>query len=280
MKSLNGGLTEDSGLTDGLTVGSWPVSSGVNLSEVHGALRDRFRGALLGLSLAPVALRLGGKPTLKPVSVASGLNHSRLARAVPKLLRYHDSWERRRHWIFSAGAMPQARTADDDLIAQVQLLMLGDCLEMALQDSDTARLSDRFGKGFKDLAHFADRLKQYDLSAEQQQYSLETLADFSNGQPRAFAGAILSAWQYPESYGCSVQAAAEWGGMAPAIAGLIAGARGGQSAIPVLWQMGEALLWRSPISCLLSGPVYSGPVYSGLIYGEVNPQKSAYILHI
>ncbi len=252
MKSLGDGL--GGSLSSGLAVEPWAVGSRMNSS---GALRDRFRGALLGLNLAPVALRLYGKCGAEPVAItgteggAEGLNQAILKAAVPKLLRYHDSWERRQHWIFSARTISslEALSVSDERVAQVQLLLLGDFLEMALYDralydSDRIGVNAGFGNGFEDLTHLASRLKQYDLPAGQQQYYLEALAKISQEPSQSstsgLVGAILSASQYPESYGLSVRAAAKWGGIAPAIAGLMAGARSGQSALPVLWQVSGA----------------------------------------
>jgi hypothetical protein len=228
-------------LTDGLAVdpfGGWriPLCS-------DGGLRDRFRGALLGMSLAPVALGCG--PVHFPDALSQGLTQARLRAAVPKLLRYCDSWERRRDWVFSVSAAHDSvdnssvdsSSADSgELIAWVQVLILGDFLEMVLFDFQSNFNPAEFKAALTGLKR---RLTHYDLTTSQHQYYLETLAELASAsQPSnssAFAGAILSALHYCESYGFCVQAAAAWGGIAPAIAGLLAGARGSQSCIPVLW---------------------------------------------
>ncbi len=271
-------------------LGGRGVSANMTLLGARGTLRDRFRGALLGLSLAPTALCVIEKNVVEAVSlkgsekgsgkgsgeVVEGLDRSILGAIVPKLLRYHDSWERRRDWIVS-GAIPLEGCAialsetDQDAeqpaycepIVQVQMLMLGDFLEMALGGFDYPH--PHVSDGLSGLAYLENRLSQYDLPTVQQRYYLTALAEIFPGQlsrkdlrrssvsifssgapsfsaPTAFVGAILCALRYPESYGLAVQAAAAWGELAVAIAGLLAGASGGQSALPVLWQLKHGLM--------------------------------------
>jgi hypothetical protein len=224
--------------TGSLAVEPFGGDAGWSLRCSQGGLRDRFRGALLGLSLAPVA------PDL---TASQGLTQSMLTAAVPKLLRYFDSWERRRDWFLSVTAANKSVWSSEP-IAWVQVLMLGDFLEGVLSGSNDAGNSAGLNA---ELTRLRQRLTHYDLTTSQHQYYLETLAALgsvgqsSNSSP--FAGAILSALHYPESYGLAVQAAAAWGGIAPAIAGLLAGARGGQSCIPVLWLLPDAPLPDAPL---------------------------------
>jgi hypothetical protein len=217
-------------LTDGLAVD--PFGGGISLCS-DGGLRDRFRGALLGMSLAPVAL--GCSPDHSPDALIQGLTQARLRAAVPKLLRYCDSWERRRDWVFSVSAAHDS-VDSGELITWVQVLILGDFLEMVLFDFQSDFNPAEFKAALTGLKR---RLTHYHLTTSQHQYYLETLAELGSASApsnsSAFAGAIVSALYYRESYGFCVQAAAAWGGIAPAIAGLLAGARGSQSCIPVLW---------------------------------------------
>lgn len=241
-------------LTGSLAVEPFGGGADWSLRCSQGGLRDHFRGALLGLSLAPVA------PINGPDALSQGLTQSMLTVVVPKLLRYCDSWERRRDWLFSATAANKSAWSGKP-IAWVQVLMLGDFLEGVLSGSNY--VGNPAGLN-ADLTHLKRRLTHYDLTTSQQQYYLETLVALgsvgqsSNSSP--FAGAILSALQYPESYGLTVQAAAAWGGIAPAIAGLLAGARGGQSCIPVLWLLPDAPLLDRPLSAGLGDMTSSAVV--------------------
>ncbi len=204
------------------------------------SLCNRFRGALLGLSLAPAAL-----PAVQCPGI-DGLTQPMLRTAAPKLLRYHDSWERRWDWVRSTEAFIPPKSSANS-VAAVQVLILGDLLEMLL--SCRYKLS-----GF---THLAGRSMRYDLPTNQQRYYQETLAKISRGRlplfslssasahntfaGGAFVGGIVSALRQLESYGLSVQAAAGYGGIAPAIAGFLAGAAGGLSSLPVLWQIRDGL---------------------------------------
>ena len=194
-------------------------------------LHDRFRGALLGLSLAPAVLCAG----------KDGLTLPMLKVAAPKLLRYHDSGERRWGEICSSEAFMTTQGFVNPA-ATVQALILGDLLEVLL--CDRPELSD--------FTHLAGRSMRYDLPTEQQQYyrnfaeilrdrlSLLTLPSASMPSTfadDAFVGGLVSALRHLESYALSVQTAAEYDGIAPAIAGFLAGATGGVSSLPVLWQI-------------------------------------------
>ena len=206
-------------------------------------LRDRFRGALLGLSLAPTAV----------CASTHGLTQPMLEVAAPQLLRYHDSWERRWDWVRSSAACMTTQPFANPL-ATVQILILGDLLEMLL--SDRAQLS-----GF---THLAGRSMRYDLPTEQQQYyrdfaeilrdRLPLLALPSALAPDtftsdAFVGGLVSALMHLESYALSVQTAAEQGGIAPMIAGFLAGATGGVSSLPVLWQIRDGRGHGDGVKC-------------------------------
>ena len=209
------------------------------LRDFHNeTLHDRFRGALLGLSLASTA----------PCPGTDGLTQPMLKAAVPKLLRYHDSWEQRWHWVRSSETFAPAKSYAH-LVTTVQVLILGDFLEMVL--CDRPKLS-----GF---THLAGRSMRYDLPTEQQRYYQETLQEtlaksaFGSAPDTfagdAFVGGIASALRHVESYGLSVQMAAKHGGLAPAIAGFLAGARGGVSSLPVLWQMRDGLGREDGVKC-------------------------------
>jgi hypothetical protein len=271
---------------DSLAVEPFGMGAGMNLagtsSDALGlGLRDRFRGALLGMSLAPAVSSLN-KTSQRPAFTqpaftqttftqttftdsATGLTLAMLSVVVPKLLRYHDSWERRRNWLFAQALSQSAEATISAPTAQTQTLLLGDFLEMAL--SGLEKGLERFGAS--ELTRLKSRLTHYDLAIAQQQYYLRVLAEIVHGysqvpnstprfsearslearsselqssSPSAFSEAILSALRHRESYGFAVTAAAEWGEIAPAIAGLLAGASGGQAALPVLWQLSNS--WK------------------------------------
>ena len=207
-------------------------------------LRDRFRGALLGLSLAPTILG----------SSTDALTQPLLKVAAPQLLRYHDSWERRWAWVCSseAGMTPPRFT---NPMATVQILILGDLLEMLL--CDRPKLSS--------FTHLAGRSMRYDLPTEQQRYYRERVTEISRDRSPsltlpsalapdaiaggAFVGGIVSALRHLESYVLSVQSAAEHGGIAPAITGFLAGATGGLSSLPVLWQTRDGQGCEGNVKC-------------------------------
>ena len=207
------------------------------------SLQSRFRGALLGLVLSANAS-----------DVNNGLNHKTTAKPVLKhkislwhlslgLLRHHDDWMRRWQWITSAAQSG---------LTVVEALIVGDVLEQVLCGlldhrptfgcidalGDRNRLDDRLSG----LTHLENRLLRYDLPAEQQRYYRKVFADISadilphTGQDAMTQG-LLCGLQSPGSYGLSVQMAAQFGEVAILVAGLLSGAIGSQSALPVVWQL-------------------------------------------
>lgn len=208
-------------------------------------LRDRFRGALLGLSLAPTNRCIG----------TDGPAQTMLKIVAPKLLRYHNCWECRWHWVQSNQAWAAANRA-----ATVQALILGDLLDMALCDPANFGTSFSSSSQLSGFTHLEDGSMRYDLPTEQQRYYQRTLAEISHGRhlpsstpsfgmtstlginalgDAAFVGGVVSALRHRESYGLAVQTAVEYGGAAPMLAGFLAGATGGLSSLPVLWQLRE-----------------------------------------
>lgn len=242
-------------------------------------LCDRFQGALLGLWLVPVATAncpAEDRRTLTEV-IASSFEHitcftasshslpqpqsssdapplsaKRPAQSsvwspfwlasLPKLLRYHDSRERR--WqCFSTAELPDTATQPDFLLGQS--LVLGDLLEFALSGQITSPVD------CVDCLVQLQRSQPNGLRSESYRYYQSILTEILARLPEQptvgvgrsasdhadFISGVLSALTHPESYRLPVQVAARHGGMAPLVAGALAGAIGGRSALPVMWQM-------------------------------------------
>ncbi len=158
--------------------------------------------------------------------------------SLPKLLRYHDSRERR--WQSFSTAELQL----DFFLGQT--LMLGDLLEFALSGYIASpadctdclvqlqKRSQPDGLRSESWRHYQSILTEIlarlpEPTAVGVTQSASDHADFING--------VLSALTHLESYRLSVQVAARHGGLAPLVAGVLAGAIGGQAALPVIWQM-------------------------------------------
>lgn len=168
-----------------------------------------------------------------------------LLAAIPGLMRYHDSWERRWQQAISNGRIND--------VAIVHTLLLGDLLEVVLCGYECDAYS---------FACLEDRLTRCDLSIEQRRYYRSSLASISARQlPQvdasagalspfylegvsegaALIGGAIGALSYPESYRTAVYLSAQYGVIAPVIAGLLSGCAGGYSSLPVLWQLADRL---------------------------------------
>lgn len=254
---------------------------------------DQFRGGVLGMGLAPVALAItpqrktqnaAGLIGKRARAAAFALTQMRaftsqvtdeghfpyqnfskkderftLLAAVPTLMRYYDSWELRSQQVRSKGQMNE--------VAVAEALLLGDLLEIVLcgcQQDEYGNESDANAKVKLDgirlsgLTYWEDRLTRYDLPTEQQRYYRSGLArilsrylpdvdahavsdapSFLEGD--SLIGSAVCALHYPESYGLAVRLSAQYGVIAPVIAGLLSGCAGGYSSLPVLWQLADSL---------------------------------------
>lgn len=174
-------------------------------------------------------------------------NEFLLLASIPGLLRYHDSWERRSQWIrqISAHLSPAADASNWSLADPsprtqaatiAQILILGDLLELLLGSHSRSPIAL--------LNQLQAHAVPYVLSAPEQHHYEDILAKLLAGvstgslnEYQGFVGAALIALHHLESYSVSVQMAAGWGGMAPLVTGVLAGAGGGRASLPVLWQI-------------------------------------------
>lgn len=147
--------------------------------------RDRCQGALLGLWLAPTAIRAlnisGDRPVNQPVNqpdmaadmaAVAALSFAQVNQftaspstfhtqpwpqalpywlfSLPVLLRHHDSWQQRLQWVHrhlsSSNSLTQA-AAKINLNATAQALLLGDLLQIALSPEGNALDLDSVGQG-------------------------------------------------------------------------------------------------------------------------------------
>lgn len=233
------------------------------MSQCQTFLQSQFRGALLGLALAP---KVAGLPNfeLPRGEVTTGKKHSiSLWRLALGLLRHHDSYERRRQWILSKEMLPEATSAAEPLgTTTVQALLLGDVLEAAMSSSLSAKLCQ---------SPSPHGLSKYNLPIEQKRYYQRSWADMSarhsgivplpfNQNAAALdkvVKSVLCALHYSQSYGLAVKMAAQYGKSALLITGFLAGAMGSQAALPVLWQLKDR------------ATVAHGSAHSAFKYSEV-----------
>ncbi|MGB3294407.1 MAG: hypothetical protein WBB01_15575 [Phormidesmis sp.] len=189
--------------------------------------------------------------------------------SIPGLLRYHDSWEQRSRWIRN-GLQLSTVAARDPLLTAIpprtlaptiaQIFILGDLLELFIGGHRHSPIAA--------LSQLRERVVRYALSVpEQQHYEViltELLAGVSTvsvielqmdkrvvqtsssqnrlktpevNRHQRFIGAALIALAHPESYSIPVQMAAGGGGIASLVTAVIAGAGGGRTSLPALWQI-------------------------------------------
>ncbi len=226
------------------------------------SLRDRFRGVLLGLWLAPTAISAG--PALASdhsdrlaEAAAFSLTQTRaflrqphafdlphahmekslhgdqslLLASIPLLLRYCDRWERRSQWIVGHRSTA-ARILHQPEAVIAQFFVLGDLLELLLCEPDSSLVIG--------LSQLQKRSLRYALPATEQQHYDKIVAGLSAGvATESFAAATLTALLHRESYSLPVQIAAGKQGIDPLVTAVIAGAIGGQASLPAHWQLSQ-----------------------------------------
>lgn len=240
-----------------------PIGSQANASTGHlRSLRDRFRGVLLGLWLAPTAVSAGpasasNQTGLLAEAAAFSLlqtsaflrrphafdlsraqmgkslygGQSSLLASIPLLLRYCDRWERRLGWI-DAQRSTVARVLHQPEAAITHFLVLGDLLELLLCRPDSSPVVG--------LSQLQKRSVRYALSATEQRRYDKILAELSAGvATESFAEAALIALLHPESYSLPVQIAASRKGIDPLVTAVVAGAMGGRASLPAHWQLSQ-----------------------------------------
>lgn len=211
------------------------------IASVECALLSRFRGALLGLALAPVPFGASSQGWERPTEEKRDEeNRIGLWELSLGILRHHDHWETRWQWLMSA--------AEPSCLTPVQALIIGDLLERVLCNGLPERPHQRLilntKSGFSDFTYLENRLSRYDLPTEAQRYYQMAFTCVANALPPeqgqdAFISGVLCGLRQLPSYGLAVQMAAQFGGVAVIVAGLLAGARGAEVALPVLWQLSD-----------------------------------------
>ncbi len=239
-----------------------PIGSQANASTGHlRSLRDRFRGVLLGLWLAPTAVSAGptcasNQPGLLAEAAAFSLSQSSvflrrphafdlprtqmgkslyggqfsLLASIPLLLRYCDRWEWRLGWI-EAQRSTVARLHQPEAVI-THFLVLGDLLELLLCKPDSSPVVG--------LSQLQKRSVLYALSAAEQRCYDKILAELLAGvATESFAEAVLIALLHSESYSLPVQIAASRQGIDPLVTAVVAGATGGRVSLPAHWQLSQ-----------------------------------------
>ena len=190
-------------VTHALDKTNWPASPV--------SLRSRFRGALMGLALVPIALQIEAKLYHQKHPYQAHYHQTRwktlMHTVAPGLLRYHHRRQHRQQWLEQA-ILSQSIFGE---AAVQQLLWAGDWLETFM----TSQKAQPAVKLSAAVVHKTIPLADsYTLSVQMSR------------QMMAQAGHPLNMPSDDESLI-----------LAPALTGFLAGARVGIASLPVLWQM-------------------------------------------
>lgn len=266
-----------------------------DLLEGRGEVRDRFQGALLGLSLSSIRGSNFHRPnSSSPLAQAIGittaqakscLSVSQTSRAdsfsffeaafflpasVPILLRHYNSWTRR------LDRLPLAQLAPPQVS---QILILGDLLEAAITGTlmnsyEAFRLSDwlagcaaryrywpvvysRYGEIVTMLATHLDSKDSRSESLSESSGLNDLVTSAGIEPPISLVAGAIAALSCPESYWLAIASLEDdLDWSAPFVAGLLSGALNGRAAIPALWQMRANPLARSEMLALADGLFY------------------------
>lgn len=217
------------------------------------SLRDRFRGALMGLALVPIALQINAD-TYRQRQFTQLMQT-----AAPGLLLYHGRWRWRQQWlkqvalagISAESQLSEFQLAERKRIAQdviyPQLLLAGDCLEGIIAGRTPWVMNELQANEV-----ISAGLARYDFSAEQKQYYQRAyLALQKATQPESYALSIQLMAQSSGYISCFMQSEfteSESGRIQSTplqamplmllIMGFVSGARVGMVPLPIHWQVG------------------------------------------